>query len=143
MRTLLILLLIASTASAQDVYLGLHGGTWGEEPNFGGDIRLDYHYLTANAGYVFALTEKETFHASIGAIPYQNDWFKTHFTWGVVINDRQQAKFMWDVWFKVAHVTWVTAGIQSVQNNPYFNVGFACNLQGIFKKRTKKHPRFY
>jgi hypothetical protein len=119
----------------------MHGGTWGDEPNFGADLRYYYEFLAVNVGYVFADTVKETFHIAAGVIPYSNDWFRCHALWGVVLNDREQAKLIVDTWFKIDPV-WVTVGVQSVQNNAYFNAGITMKIESVFDKRKTKR-RFY
>ena len=132
---------MALNTCAQEAYMGLTAGSWGKEPNFGADVRVSHSFLSANAGYVFATTERETFHVSIGVIPYQNDWFRVTALWGHELNADGEPKLILDTWFKLSRGVWGTAGVQSVQNHAYFNVGMQLKIYALFDKRTPK--RFY
>ena len=119
----------------------IHGGTWGEEPNFGIDATVHFAFLTARTGYVFATTEKETFHLSVGIIPYQNDWYRAMITWGGTINARKEPKLIIDNWFKIAPGAFITVGVQSVFEHAYWNAGFSLQFATLGGKT--KPRRFY
>ena len=126
-----------------EFFIGVSGGTWGEEPNFGSDLRMDYGPIVAEFGYVFATTQRETFHLAMGVNPYENEWYAVNILWGVVLNDLDVPKLIIDNYFKIAPGGYITAGMESVYSKIYWNVGISLRIDAPLFKKDMKAPRFF
>lgn len=121
-------------------FIGVTGGHNTKELTFGADA--SYIFKDALYGEVdyFYSNEKEVFSIHAGLVPWHTDNFKLLIGFGSEVNNDFAGKVSTSFWARVSDVTWITAGIETANDNAYFSIGLKLQFVPV---RDGKPKRFF